>query len=79
MCAAAQAHECRFFGEGADKAGNPIDPTKDIYDICVGFKNEERAEGQPGQGKLNNLDFFPVYYDATQKDDPNSSGFLAID
>ena len=70
FAASVQAHECRILGQVSDFSPNP--PAR--YDICVGFAIEDSSLGQPGEGKLNNLDFFPLLVKG-----PNAEDFLPLD
>ncbi|MFO1418675.1 MAG: hypothetical protein U1E83_08390 [Methylotetracoccus sp.] len=64
---AANAHECRALGLamawGTYDATHPENstPAPDQYWLCVGFSGENPAQGLPGAGKPNNLDFFPFW------------------
>lgn len=73
LAAGAQAHECRALGQ-ASAWGTPDNPVADAYWLCVGFSKEDESMGLPGEGKPNNLDFFPFYVPGD-----NSDNFSSLD
>lgn len=60
-----QAHECRILGQVNDFSSN----LPGRYGLCVGFSVEDSSLGQPGEGKKNNLDFFPLFVTGPESED----------
>lgn len=70
FAASAEAHECRMLGQANDFTP----PAPGNYFICAGFAIEDESLGQPGEGKPNNLDFFPLFVTG-----PNEEDFIPLD
>ncbi|HET6377027.1 MAG TPA: hypothetical protein VFG05_01760 [Methylocella sp.] len=70
LAASAEAHECRILGQANDFTP----PAPGSYFICTGFAIEDESLGQPGEGKKNNLDFFPLFVTG-----PNEEDFIPLD
>lgn len=66
----ANAHECRNLWQPT--VTTP--PAPGAYFICVGFSHEDPDAGYPGEGKTNNIDFFPLWVFG-----PGDSDFNSLD
>ncbi|SFK58227.1 hypothetical protein [Methylocapsa palsarum] len=64
----ANAHECRNLWQPT--VTTP--PAPGAYFICVGFSHEDPSQGYPGEGKKNNIDFFPLWVFGPGDNDFNS-------
>lgn len=66
-----QAHECRILGQSNNFTPPPYPGS---YYVCVGFSIEDASLGQPGEGKKNNLDLFPLFVTG-----PDEADYIPLD